>query len=174
MKQNQAPEPFPLALDPPAGEAVVIDDTLIETAIAGSRESPRRRIILPLHVSDSESLNRMLNAIQPGSYVRPHRHVTPPKAESIVVLRGSVGFLVFSDAGEVTQATILSAAGPVLGIDCRSGAFHTFVCLDKDTVVFEVKPGPYVRTDDKDFAGWAPMEKGEGVPEYLAELQRFF
>lgn len=131
-------------------------------------------MILPFHTRDDEPLNRMLNAVQPGSYIRPHRHLTPPKAESIVVLRGTIGFLTFDESGTTLEATRLSASLPAFGVDCRPGVFHTFVSLEPDTVVFEVKPGPYVRASDKDFAQWAPKEWSEEAPAYLAKLEKAF
>ena len=45
--------------------------------------------MLRFHEFD-EHVQRMLNAVEPGSYVRPHRHVNPVKPEAFVVLRGSV------------------------------------------------------------------------------------
>ena len=161
---------FPLALDPPEGPAVLFDEALILRALEGSRSSPRKRIILPLHLDDDEVLNRMLNAVQPGSYVRPHRHTSPPKAESLVVLRGSFGFFTFEDDGEIKTASIIGAGSQVVGIDVRPKVFHTFIALQEDSVVFEVKPGPYVKMLDKDFAAWAPAEFSSGVEEYLAKL----
>ncbi len=165
---------FALAMDAPVGDTVLIDDSLIEAAIARSRKSTRRRIILPLHSESGESLHRMLNALQPGTYIRPHRHQTPPKAESLLLLRGSIGFLVFDEVGEVTQSVVLSANSARLGIDCRPGTFHTFVALQPDTVVFEVKPGPYDHAGDKDFAPWAPDEWSREAQAYLRELEKRF
>ena len=37
----------------------------------------------------------MLNAIQPGSYIRPHRHLDPPKSESLILLQGMLGYVSF-------------------------------------------------------------------------------
>ena len=45
-----------------------------------------------------------------GSYVRPHRHLTPPKAESFLVLRGHAAAFVFDDNGVVEEARRLSGA----------------------------------------------------------------
>ena len=160
----------PRALAAPPGATVSIDDALIATAIDASRQSPRRRIILPLHQKADEVLHRMLNAVQPGSYVRPHRHLAPPKAESLVLLRGSVRFFVFGETGEVAETFVLSAGSSQLGLDVRPGVYHTFVALAPDTVVFEVKPGPYEPTTDKDFAPWAPPEGTPEAAAYLASL----
>jgi cupin fold WbuC family metalloprotein len=149
---------------------VVIDDALIERALAASRASPRGRVILPFHQSHDEVCHRMLNAVQPGSYVRPHRHVTPPKPESVVVLRGAIRFVTFSDEGQVRKRfTCQFGRGPI-GVDVRPGVFHTFFALEPDTVVFEAKPGPYDATSDKEFAPWAPAEGSPDAAQYLERL----
>ena len=89
-------EPKPASF---AGHQSVLPITaeLVRQKAADALSNPRRRVILSLHSSDDEPLHRMLNAIQPGSYVRPHRHLTPPKDEGVVVLSGSVGFVPFAD-----------------------------------------------------------------------------
>jgi cupin fold WbuC family metalloprotein len=149
---------------------VVIDDALIERALAASRASPRGRVILPFHQSHDEVCHRMLNAVQPGSYVRPHRHVTPPKPESIVVLRGAIRFVTFSDEGQVRKRLTLRTGGGPVGVDVRSGVYHTFFALEPNTVVFETKPGPYGAGADKDFAPWAPLEGSPDAARYLQGL----
>jgi cupin fold WbuC family metalloprotein len=161
--------PFPRALDAPPGEAVVLDARLIDRAVAASRKSPRRRVILPLHLGPSDPYQRMLNAAQPGSYIRPHRHRDPPKGETVVVLRGAIRFYTFAGDGAVTNAVELTARGGAVGLDVRPGVYHTFVALERDTVVFEAKTGPYDERVDKDFAPWAPAE---GTPEAKPYLER--
>lgn len=166
------PDPQRRALSAPTTEVTIIDSDLLNQAIQGSRISDRRRIILPLHKSADESLHRMFNALQPGTYIPPHRHAQPPKAESILVLRGSLCFVTFDEAGQITQMNDLTADTESFGVDLSAGIYHTFFCLEPDTVVFEVKPGPYSPIDDKDFASWAPREGESGAGEYLAKLQR--
>lgn len=156
----------------PTGPVTAFGLALMNEAIALSRQSSRRRIILPLHPSADDNLHRMLNAMQPGSYVQPHRHSFPSKAESIVVLKGSIGCLTFDEAGRITQRYRLGANQPLFGIDIHAGIFHTFFALEEDTVVFEVKPGPYEKALDKDFAPWAPREGTAEAPAYLDALYR--
>jgi cupin fold WbuC family metalloprotein len=163
---------FPLALPAPGTPVTLIGHALMQETIALSRQSPRRRIICPFHQSAGDSLHRMLNAIQPHSYIRPHRHLNPPKAESIVVLRGSIGYLTFNDLGAVEQMHVLGANRPSFGVDTQPGIFHTFLSLEEDTVLFEVKPGPYEKASDKDFAPWAPREGSDEAKAYLDQLYR--
>jgi cupin fold WbuC family metalloprotein len=112
----------------------------------------------------------MLNALQPNSYVRPHRHLDPPKAESIIVLKGAITYVEFNDTGEIENFYQLSSESLSIGVDIGPGIFHTFFAVVEDTVLFEVKPGPYEQSSDKDFASWAPAEGSKGAIEYLRNL----
>lgn len=162
---------FRRALDAPTTPVTLMTTELMDRAVEGSRESDRRRIILPLHKSADDVLHRMFNALQPGTYIQPHRHALPPKAECILVVRGSLCFVTFDAAGEITMMTDLAAGSDVPGVDLEAGVFHTFFALEPDTVVFEVKSGPYLATNDKDFAAWAPREGDVLAEQYLQQLQ---
>lgn len=141
-----------------------------------SRDNARAREIHVLHSGDEDPLQRMLNALQPGSYVTPHRHLVPPKAESLVLLQGSIGFVAFDDEGRPRDDAfvLLSKDSGVLGVDCRPGVWHTFFALEEDSVVFEVKPGPFVAQRDKEFPSWAPREDETRARSYLAALEDRF
>lgn len=158
------------ALQSPHGKLAVIDGSMIHRGILASRRSARRRIIIPLHRGAEETCQRMLNFIQPGSYIRPHRHWTPPKSESVVVLRGALVYVTFLDDGTVDRSLRLAADSDRIGIDARPGIFHTFLATRPDTVVFEAKTGPYDAADDKDFATWAPEEGDPAARDYQSLL----
>ena len=161
-----------MAMPPPNTPVTEIGSSLVNHAIQLSRQSPRRRIICPFHKSESEKLHRMLNAIQPFCYIQPHRHSNPPKAESIIVLKGSVCYVTFDESGSVKQMLRMRANTDCFGVDIEPGVFHTFFALEEDTVLFEVKPGPYERSADKDFAAWAPKEGTAEARSYLEGLYR--
>ena len=161
---------YPKALSPPLEKISVINQGIIQRVINSSRLSPRKRIILPFHKSPADSLHRMLNALQPASYVQPHRHLDPPKAESIIVLKGAIAYIQFKDNGEIEKIYHLSADSTEIGIDTESGIYHTFFAKVEDTVLFEVKPGPYEQGSDKDFAPWAPAEGDESAIDYMQKL----
>lgn len=113
----------------------------------------------------------MLNCLQPDSYVRPHRHLFPPKAESVIALKGSICYVVFDSEGQVQEHAVLSASSDRMGVDTEPGVFHTFFAVEEDTVLFETKPDPYERSSDKDSAPWAPEENSEGAEGCLRGLQ---
>jgi len=159
-----------LALEHPTGDLVVLSRTELQETVEESRNSPRKRIIRPYHRDLDDPLHRMFNAIQPGSYARPHRHLEPPKAEAWIVLQGRLLFASFWEDGAIDQALLLSASGEHFGVDLVPGRYHTICALEPDTVIYEVKSGPYTRATDKEFAPWAPAEGDPAAPLYLEKL----
>ncbi|HKO52652.1 MAG TPA: WbuC family cupin fold metalloprotein [Polyangiaceae bacterium] len=164
----------PRALPAPSGPLCWLSEDLLEGAIAVSQSSPRRRVIQPLHRSDSATLHRMFNAVQPDSYIPPHRHSDPPKAESWIVLRGALAFFTFDDQGAITECVEIRAGGEIFGVDLEPGVYHTLFALEADTVVYEVKDGPYSPVTDKAFPEWAPREGTPEASDYLAKLRSEF
>jgi len=59
----------------------LIDNALFEKLCEKADESPRRRAHPLVHASHGDLVQRMLIALQPGTYFRPHRHCRPPKWE---------------------------------------------------------------------------------------------
>jgi cupin fold WbuC family metalloprotein len=159
-----------LALDPPNTDLTLLTHQLLDDVARYARNSPRRRVIAPFHRGPEEVLHRMLNAVQPDSYVRPHRHLDPPKAEAWVLLRGALLFFTFEEDGTVQDSMLLHAGGDVFGVDLMPGIYHSFIALEPDTIIYEVKSGPYVKTSDKEFAPWAPEEGSSEAKGYMAKL----
>ncbi len=163
---------YPLALPPPQNDLTLLSRKLLDNVCEQSRQSPRRRIIQPFHKTEADLLHRMLNVAQPDSYVRPHRHLDPPKAEAWVVLAGALAFFTFEEDGRIARCVRAEAGGDVFGVDLVPGVYHSFVALRADTVVYEVKTGPYAPSNDKSFPDWAPAEGTDEAVQYLAALKR--
>jgi cupin fold WbuC family metalloprotein len=109
-----------------------------------------------LHRSFEDPIQRLLNAGEPGSYVRPHRHAA--RWELFVVLRGRIDALLFANDGTVMQRIALKTPGGM--IELPGGTWHSIVFIETGSVALEVKPGPYIAASDKEFAVWAPPEDG--------------
>lgn len=148
----------------------LLTDSLIQSVLAKAQASPRLRANHNFHAGPGDNPHRFLNVLTLGTYIAPHRHKIPPKAESFIVLEGSVVFLIFDDNGAIERRIVLSAAGPARGIDVAPGAWHTLAALTPHAVCYEVKPGPWDPTTDKEFAPWAPQEHDPNVADYLAKL----
>ena len=147
----------------------VIDAGAVTAAVAASRAAPRRRANHNLHPSLDDPIQRFLNVLQPDSYVRPHRHERD-RFELFLVLAGRAAALLFDDFGTPSAAVVLSPAG-TRAIEIAGATWHTLLALDPDTVLFEVKPGPYRPLDDKEFAPWAPLEGDPAAPALLLGWQ---
>lgn len=150
----------------------LIREEMFDSLAAEARAKPRLRINHNFHDSMDDNPHRFLNVLLKGTYLCPHRHQFPPKAESFLILQGSIAFFIFNDSGVVQQIHTLSADGPVRGIDIAPGIWHGLLVLSERCVCFEVKPGPYRPSDDKEFASWAPREGDPRVGEMLARLER--
>ena len=117
----------------------------------------------------------MLNFMQRGSYARPHCHPAPENIETVAVLKGAVGFMVFEQSGAVRSAHRLDSGNPASClVDIERGVWHTLVPLVDDTVVLEIKRGPYCAETDKTFAAWSPEEGSVEGAEYLKQLETYF
>ena len=149
----------------------LIDRPLLDELCREAAASPRRRKNRNFHPRDHHPAHRLLNAMQPDSYIPPHRHLDPNKDETFVVLRGLLGLILFDDAGNVVQAATVGAGGTALGVDIPHGAWHTALALAPDTVFFEAKAGPYLPFTEAERAPWAPAENSPEAAAYLAALK---
>ena len=77
----------------------LIDAELLNRTSAQARTDDRLRKNYNFHERPDDPVNRLLNALEPGSYLPAHRHLNPAKDEAIVVLRGSVASFIFDDRG---------------------------------------------------------------------------
>ncbi len=125
--------------------------------------STRRRANENLHPTSEDPVQRFCNAVEPGSYVRPHRHPEAGRWELFLILAGRAAVLVFDDVGTVRDRVELCAGGGTLAVEVPPDTWHSLAALESGTVLFELKPGPYRPLGDKDFARWAPAEGEEGA-----------
>ncbi len=152
----------------------IIDHAFLDGISAQAKDSSRQRKNFNFHTSEADLSHRLLNAIEPGSYIAPHRHLDPHKMESMVIMRGSLGAAFFDEKGTVTETVVLTAGGPAMAINIPVGQFHTVLALASGTVFFEAKAGPYVALTGDERAPWAPQENDPGAAAYLAGLRDHF
>lgn len=123
------------------------------------------------HSSLNAPLHRLLNAMEPGSYIRPHRHLNPDREESCILLRGKVAVFLFDETGNITEHVILSPSDGIYGIDLEAGVWHSVIVLEPGSVIYEAKEGPYVPLAKENMAPWSPEpEDEEKVNAYIEQL----
>jgi cupin fold WbuC family metalloprotein len=154
-------------------EVQLISDALFDAVAARAASSPRRRMNHNFHSGPADNPHRFLNVLLRETYVRPHRHWTPPKSESFVVLEGIAEVILFDEQGVITARYRLGADSPegyLWGVDIPPGVWHTILPRTARAVCFEVKPGPWEPATDKEFAAWAPPENDPDAAAYCKSL----
>lgn len=136
--------------------------------------SPRKRQHHNIHESYADPCQRLFNAIEPSSYIRPHRHATDPRDELLIAVRGSMALVTFDERGMVTEVVRFGADrngdGSAVGAEVPANTWHTVIALESGCVLLEVKAGPFDPNQPKDLAPWAPDECGPNARQYLEKL----
>lgn len=133
-----------------------INQNLLDKTTAEALISPRRRAWFLFHEL-TDRVHRMLNAIEPNSYVMPHYH--PDKVETFLALRGKAAIPTFNDKGDLLDCPIIEAGTLTLGVEIQACTWHSVLSLESGTVLYEVLEGPYIKAEHKTFAHfWAPSE----------------
>ena len=120
----------------------IIDNALIDSVVEKAKTSPRLRMNFNFHGSLEDKCHRFLNALEPGTQVPVHHHVT--KDETFILLRGRVRVNIYNDLGEVTESVVLSHEEGHIGVDIPKDTWHNVECLEAGSVILEVKEGPFV------------------------------
>ena len=147
-----------------------ITKTELDRLSSEAANSERKRKNYNYHDLYSDTLQRMLNAMEPGTYVQPHKHEDPDKREAFILLRGRMAVVTFDDAGNITDHIILDVNEGNYGAEIPDKTWHTIISLKKGSVIYELKDGPYTPINDKNFAPWAPIEGSEKCSGYLKTI----
>ena len=126
-----------------------ITQAILDKLTEEAKASPRLRMNMYLRNSDSDSSQRMLNAIEPGSLLPIHRH--QKTSETVVCLRGKLVEEYYDELERIcTEAIELSPNGPVVALNIPAGQWHTVRALESGTVIMEMKDGGYEPLTDVD------------------------
>ncbi len=149
---------------------IKIDKNFTGKYIEIAGKSSRRRTIYNFHKDLSDTLQRMLNIMNKDTYVQAHIHKNPDKREVFIILKGKVLVIEFDDSGNVIDHILLNRELENYGCEITPGSWHTIICLEDNSVVYEVKDGPYIQETDKQFAPWAPKEGDKSCMDYNTKL----
>ena len=127
---------------------MVIDKELLDKVSAMAKSSERLRMNHNFHESLDAKAQRLLNALEPGTMLPIHRHLHT--AETYILLRGRIKVIFYNEVKEVTDVFDIDPLNGKYGVHIPKGQWHTLEVLENDTVIFEVKDGPYMPLDSKD------------------------
>lgn len=153
---------------------LTVDTTILDNLTEKAKASPRLRMNHNFHPANESACHRLLNAMEPGSYIRPHRHLDTEKDETFVLVRGRLGVICFDDQGTVAETALLTAGTDQAIVTIPHGIFHTAVCLAPGSIFFEAKAGPYLPFSEAEKATWAPDDQAPEAPAYLQQLCALF
>jgi len=142
-----------------------INIELLDRVSEEANKNPRKRMNHNFHDNGEEILQRMLNALEPGTYLPPHKHTE--KVEIFLLLRGKVHVLLFDDAGEIVEVKTLDPNVGEYGVEIPVGIWHTIFVEESGSVIYEIKEGPYVLGVGIEFAPWAPQ------PDSFTEVENY-
>jgi cupin fold WbuC family metalloprotein len=145
---------------PTTDRADLLEAGRLDDLCEAARNSERGRAHLLLHSGHQDQVQRLVIAVEPGTYVRAHKH--SEQWEMLVLLRGRLDVLLLSDGAELQQRATLDAASPVIQIPM--GQCHCAIARESGSVVMEIKPGPY---RPNEFMAWAPEEGGSTAGAFL-------
>ncbi len=149
----------------------LFDSEYFQRLVSQAKNNSRGRQHCNIHQSYEEPCQRLFNAIEPGSYIRPHRHKTYPREELLVAIRGKMALFTFDDSGKVARMIPLVADegsySTSVGVEVSSDVWHTVIALESGSVLLEVKAGPFDPRQPKDLAPWAPEEGTITAKDYL-------
>ena len=152
----------------------IVTTQMLDELCAQAAAAPRRRKNLNVHFSEQSPCNRLYNAGETDTYIQPHCHAAPTKDETMLIIRGKMGVVIFDAQGNVTETALLDANGKNCTVTIPSGVFHTSVMLEQNSMIFEAKAGPYAPLQAHEKAAWAPAEGDPAAPALLAKLKKLF
>jgi cupin fold WbuC family metalloprotein len=129
-----------------------------------------------IHEDYQDPCQRLFNAIEPNSYIRPHCHGSEQGAETILEIRGLMALISFDDQGKVEMVQQFGSemysikSDALVGLVIPSGKWHTVISLKEGSVLLEAKAGPFNLRAPKFPAPWAPEEGSKEASLYLRSL----
>ena len=137
-----------------------IDNILFDKLVVEAQSSPRRRMNFdlrtqadaPAGVGSSEwadQSQRMLNVLMTDTVIPIHRHTET--SETVIVCRGKVREEFYDADGNKTAEFVMEAGGDCPGIQVPMGQYHTLVCLEDGSVIFEAKDRAYDPVGTEEF-----------------------
>lgn len=127
---------------------ILINEEKLNEVTEAAKASPRLRMNYNYHESLDAPVQRMLNALEPGTDLPIHRHMHTD--EMYVLLRGKIVVTFHDDQQRETERVLLDPSQGSYGVNIPKGKWHTLEVLESGSVILEVKEGPYAPLGEED------------------------
>jgi len=145
-----------------------IDKSTLAEIIEKSRISSRKRACHIVRSFKQGIPAVMFNALQPGTYIRPHIHPVAEGTEILIPITGKSTAIIFDEKGKIKEKYELSKEKTNY-LEIPSRTFHTVIALEPDSILCEIYMATHPEEEYKQFAAWSP-EEGPLADEYLKKL----
>lgn len=127
---------------------IEINEELLNKVSGEAVTSSRLRMNHNLHVDLGDNVQRLLNAMEPGTVLPVHRHRNTD--ETYILLRGKIDVKEYNEQKELIATYRLDPEEGNYGIHMPANSWHNVEVLAEGTVIFEVKEGPYIPLTEED------------------------
>lgn len=127
---------------------MLLTSKILDETTAKAKGTPRLRMNWNLHESFSDSVQRMFNALEPGTVVPIARH--PESAESLIILRGRLQIRIYDDNKNIIEDVVIDPRTNNIGYHIPKGVWHQVESLEEGTILFETREGPYTPVAEED------------------------
>lgn len=126
----------------------LIDENLLNQLSSEASKNERLRINYNLHEALDDGVQRLLNALEPGTVLPIHRH--QHQNETYLLLRGKMDVHIYNDEKDLVQTYRLDTKEGQYGLHMPKNTWHSIEVLSSGTVILEVKEGPYQPLNQED------------------------
>ncbi len=127
---------------------MIINNELLDYLSVQAHENERLRKNFNLHKSENDDVQRLLNALEPGTVLAIHRQTHTE--ETYMLLRGEMNVFYYNNDKKLTDTFLLNPLKGKYGIHIPAGQWHSLEVIEPGTVIFEVKKGPYAPLTESD------------------------
>lgn len=127
---------------------MILSKSIITQVSEHAKTSPRLRMNYNLHESFEDQVQRMFNALEPGTEIPIARH--PYSNETLIILRGKLRVLIYDDNKNIIEDVIIAPNTDNIGYHIPKDTWHKVESLESGTVCFETREGPYAPVAEED------------------------
>lgn len=151
----------------------IFSDAYLSSLISEAEASQRLRQHRNVHHSYNDNCQRLMNAICVGSYIAPHRHHLDPRNECLIAVKGLFAVVIFDSLGKISEIEFIGnqkVKNVSVGLELSPETWHTVLAMEENSVLFEVKEGPFDPIQAKEYPPWAPAEGSSEAKSYHSKL----
>ncbi len=125
-----------------------LNQELLDGLVAQAKESPRLRAHYNLHETLDAKAQRLFIALEPGTMLPIHRHRATQETQ--IVIKGRIRVFFYHPDKTVKESFDVACGTDTFGVQIPKGEWHNLEVLEPDTVILEVKDGPYIPSAPED------------------------